>query len=31
MQKGRLSAVVGDGSAFIEASTFSGDVQIRRR
>jgi len=31
-QKGRrLSAVVGDGSAVIEASTFSGDVRIRRR
>jgi len=27
----RLSAVVGDGSAFIEASTFSGDVQLKRR
>jgi DUF4097 and DUF4098 domain-containing protein YvlB len=31
VQKGRLSAVVGDGSAVIEASTFSGDVEIRRR
>ncbi len=31
-QKGkRLSAVVGDGSAFIEASTFSGDVRLLRR
>ena len=31
-QKGkRLSAVVGDGSAVIETSTFSGDVQILRR
>ena len=31
-QKGRrLSAVVGDGSAFIEASTFSGDVRLVRR
>jgi len=28
---GRLSAVAGDGSAFIEATTFSGDVRIRRR
>ncbi len=27
----RLSAVVGDGSAFIEASTFSGDIQLLRR
>jgi Putative adhesin len=31
-QKGkRLSAVVGDGSAVIETSTFSGDVRILRR
>ena len=31
-QKGRrLSAVVGDGSAFIEASTFSGDIRLQRR
>jgi DUF4097 and DUF4098 domain-containing protein YvlB len=30
-EKGRLSAVVGDGSAYIEASTFSGDVRLRRR
>lgn len=31
-QKGRrLSAVVGDGSAVIEASTFSGDVRLMRR
>ena len=31
-QKGkRLSAVVGDGSAVIEVSTFSGDVQLLRR
>jgi len=28
---GRLSAVVGDGSAFIEATTFSGDVRLMRR
>jgi hypothetical protein len=27
----RLSAVAGDGSAFIEASTFSGDVRLLRR
>jgi hypothetical protein len=31
-QKGRrISAVVGDGSALIEASTFSGDVRLVRR
>jgi DUF4097 and DUF4098 domain-containing protein YvlB len=31
-EKGRsLSAVVGDGSAVIEASTFSGDILLRRR
>jgi DUF4097 and DUF4098 domain-containing protein YvlB len=30
--KGRsLSAVVGDGNAFIEASTFSGDIRLLRR
>ena len=32
VKKGRqISAVVGDGSAFIEASTFSGDVRLVRR